>query len=77
VSLDSLPLDAPLATGYAAAGPIFIAHPEVTCVGFFIGYFIGFFIGYFLGYLTLGRIFGTLGLFLRRLQSTGLLGFLL
>jgi hypothetical protein len=32
-----------------AAGPIFIVHPEVIRVGFFIGYFIGFFFGNFLG----------------------------
>jgi len=53
-SSDSLPLDAPLdatlATGYVVAGPIFMAHLEVTCVGSFIGYFIGSFIGYFLRY---------------------------
>jgi hypothetical protein len=67
--IESLFLDAPLATGYAVAGPIFMAHLEVAYVGFFTGYFIGFFIGYvigffigyFIGYLTLDCIIGTLG----------------
>jgi hypothetical protein len=66
--LDALSLDALLDTGYAVAGPIFMAHLQVTCVGFFIGYIsldssLDTFLDY--GYLTLGGIMGTLGLFLR------------